>query len=113
MRRSWPQFGIIRASIYLSALVGSNGFAVLAVRLRMSGRLQECFNSTKRGYTMPAFTFEKISPPADRGPVPPVANKKQRGVIVQMLDRFAEARVKRMLKEGKGVIARNSHKPAD
>ena len=41
---------------------------------------------------MPAFTFEKISPPADRGPIPPVANKKQRGVIVQMLDRFAEAR---------------------
>ena len=38
---------------------------------------------------MPAFTFEKISPPAYRGPIPPVANKKQRGVIVQMLDRFA------------------------
>ena len=59
---------------------------------------------------MPAFTFEKISPPADRGPippVPPVANKKQRGVIVQMLDRFAEARIKRTLKEEKGVIARN------
>lgn len=44
---------------------------------------------------MPVFTFEKISPPADRGPIPPVANKKQRGVIVQMLDRFAEARIKR------------------
>ena len=58
---------------------------------------------------MPAFTFEKISPPppTDRGPTPPVANKKQRGVIVQMLDRFAEARVKRTLKEEKGVIARN------
>ena len=62
---------------------------------------------------MPAFTFEKISPPADGGPIPPVANKKQRGVIVQMLDRFAEARVKRKLKEGKGVIASNQHKPAD
>ena len=63
---------------------------------------------------MPAFTFEKISPPpTDRGPVPPVANKKQRGVIVQILDRFAEARVKRTLKKGKGVIARNQHKPAD
>ena len=62
---------------------------------------------------MPAFTFEKISPPTDRGPVPPVpvANKKQRGVVVKMLDRFAEARVKRSLK--KGVIARNDHKPAD
>ena len=43
----------------------------------------------------------------NRGPIPPVANKKQRGVIVKMLDRFAEARVKRPLKEEKGVIARN------
>ena len=48
---------------------------------------------------MPAFTFEKISPPARRGPIPPIANKKQRGVIVQILDRFVEARVKRTLKE--------------
>jgi len=56
---------------------------------------------------MPVFTFEKISPPADRGPILPVANKKQRGVIVQMLDRFAEARIKLTLKEEKGVIARN------
>ena len=43
---------------------------------------------------MPAFTFEKISPPLRRGPLPPIA-KKQRGVIVQILDRFVEARVKR------------------
>ena len=33
---------------------------------------------------MPAFTFEKISPPVRRGPVPPIANKKQRGVIVRL-----------------------------
>ena len=50
---------------------------------------------------MPAFTFEKISPPVRRGPVPPIATK-QRGVIVQMLDRFVEARVKR--KEDKGAL---------
>ena len=62
---------------------------------------------------MPVFTFEKISPPADRGPIPPVANKKQRGVIVQILDRFAEARVKRTLKEKGGVIAPNRRRPAD
>ena len=63
---------------------------------------------------MPVFTFEKISPPADRGPILPVANKKQRGVIVQMLDRFAEARIKRTRREEKkGVIARNPHKPPD
>jgi hypothetical protein len=55
---------------------------------------------------MPAFTFEKISPPIRRGPIPSIA-KKQRGVIVQILDRFVEARVKR---EEKGVIARNEKK---
>ncbi len=61
---------------------------------------------------MPAFTFEKISPPDGRGPVPPVANKKQRGVIVQMLDRFVEARVKRTMQEPEpGIIAR--YKPPE
>ena len=55
---------------------------------------------------MPAFTFEKISPSERQGPIPPVANKKQRGVIVQILDRFAEKRVKRTLKQKKGVNAR-------
>jgi hypothetical protein len=59
---------------------------------------------------MPAFSFEKISPPVRRGPLPAAA-KKQRGVIVQMLDRFVEARVKRALRGGKGVIARNDRKP--
>jgi hypothetical protein len=60
---------------------------------------------------MPAFTFEKISPPTRRGPIAPVV-KKQRGVIVQILDRFVEARVKRTLRGEKGVIARNKSKPA-
>ena len=50
---------------------------------------------------MPVFTFEKISPPASRGPIAPIVIKK-RGVIVQILDRFVEARVKRE----KGVIFR-------
>jgi hypothetical protein len=45
---------------------------------------------------MPAFTFEKISSRIRRGS-PVVAVKKQRGVIVQILDRFAEARLKRKL----------------
>jgi hypothetical protein len=63
---------------------------------------------------MPAFTFEKISPPAG-GTVPSVAKgagpstaKKQRGVIVQILDRFVETRVKRSLTEEKGVPARKA-----
>jgi len=61
---------------------------------------------------MPAFSFEKISPPERRGPVPPIANKKQRGVIVQMLDRFVEARVKRARREEQpGAIAR--YKPPE
>lgn len=51
---------------------------------------------------MPAFTFEKISPPVSRGPIAPIVVKK-RGIIVQVLDRFVEARVKR---EKKGVIFR-------
>jgi len=50
---------------------------------------------------MPAFSFEKISPPPSRGPIAPIVVKK-RGVIVQILDRFVEARVKKQ----KGVIFR-------
>src|SRR5215472_7478220 len=57
------------------------------------GKCQECSNSTTRGVTMPAFTFEKISPPR-RGPIAPIV-KKQRGLVVQILERFVEARVKR------------------
>lgn len=49
---------------------------------------------------MPAFTFEKISPPATRGPIPPAEmsppEQKPRGVIVQVLGRFVEARVQRV-----------------
>src|SRR3954468_9711792 len=78
-----------------------------------TGDSQECFNSTKRGCTMPAFTFEKISPPVQGGAIHPIANKKQRGVIVQMLDRLVEARVKRTVKgEEKGVIA-TRYKPPE
>jgi hypothetical protein len=61
---------------------------------------------------MPSFTFEKLSPPTRRGPISPVV-KKQRGVIVQMLDRFVEARVKRALREEKDVIARRQPKAQD
>jgi DNA polymerase elongation subunit (family B) len=65
---------------------------------------------------MPAFTFEKISPPAG-GPVSSVANgsvpstaKKQRGVIIQILDRLVETRVKRTSRMKKGVVARRQPK---
>ncbi len=43
---------------------------------------------------MPVFTFEKISPPL-RDPASAPAAEKPRSVIVQFLDRFVEARVKR------------------
>jgi len=59
---------------------------------------------------MPAFSFEKISPPVRRGPIAPI-EQKQRGVIVQILDRLVEARVKRTLKGDKGVIARRDPAP--
>ena len=56
---------------------------------------------------MPAFTFEKITPPpTTRGPIAPIVVKK-RGVIVQILDRFVEARVKR---NQKGAIFRAKRK---
>jgi hypothetical protein len=61
---------------------------------------------------MPAFTFEKISPPVRRGPIPPIV-KKQRGLIVQLLDSFAEARIKRTMHDDKAVIARHEKKPPD
>jgi hypothetical protein len=54
---------------------------------------------------MPAFTFEKISPPIRRGPIPPIV-KKQKGLLVQILNRLVETRAKRTLRE-KGVFARN------
>jgi hypothetical protein len=57
---------------------------------------------------MPSFTFEKISPPVRRGPLPPI-EKKQRGLIVQILDRFAKARVKRSARRENGAITR--HRP--
>ena len=46
---------------------------------------------------MPAFSFEKITPPVANVSNPP-AEKKQRGVIVQILDRFVESRGKRISK---------------
>jgi hypothetical protein len=62
---------------------------------------------------MPAFMFEKISPPVPRSPTPPDADKKQRGVIVQILDRFVEARVKRRLRKESSAITCDLHRRSD
>jgi hypothetical protein len=61
---------------------------------------------------MPAFTFEKISPPARRGQTPP-SPKKQRNVIYQIIDRFVEARAKRGAGKARGVFARRKAKSSD
>ena len=59
---------------------------------------------------MPAFMFEKISPPVRRGPIAPIV-KKQRGLIAQMLGSFVQARVKKNEERANnGVIARNEPK---
>ncbi len=54
---------------------------------------------------MPAFTFEKISPPVRRGPGT-TAPQKPRSVISKMLDRLAEKRAKRGPSDERGVPAR-------
>ncbi len=59
---------------------------------------------------MPAFTFEKISPPARRAPAATIP-KKPRGLISQMIDRFAERRARRAL-QGERAI-RREEKPAE
>jgi hypothetical protein len=48
---------------------------------------------------MPAFSFEKISPPVRRGPIAEADEKKPRGLIVRLLDRFSEARTERSLRK--------------
>ena len=82
-------------------------FAVQTVRLNISGRLPGVFQLNEEGMRCLLSRLRKISPPPDRGPVPPVANKKQRGVIVQMLDNFAESTGQTDVERRKGVIARN------
>jgi hypothetical protein len=59
---------------------------------------------------MPAFTFEKLSPPARRVSNAPAADKKQRGVISSVLDRLAGARGKRSSQKERTVPARKKPK---
>jgi hypothetical protein len=59
---------------------------------------------------MPAFTFEKISPPARRAPAA-TTPKKPRGLISQMIDRIAERRAKRVLQGERAM--RRDEKPAE
>ncbi|MGX1320491.1 hypothetical protein AB7M17_003944 [Bradyrhizobium sp. USDA 377] len=59
---------------------------------------------------MPAFTFEKISPPVRRAPAAALP-KKPRGLISQMINRFAERRARRAL-QGERVVRRDE-KPTE
>jgi hypothetical protein len=65
---------------------------------------------------MPAFTFEKISPPPAHdsiaAPVSPI-EKKPRGAIVQFLGRFVEARVQRVLRADKNIIDRREQRETE
>ncbi|MDA9433295.1 hypothetical protein [Bradyrhizobium sp. CCBAU 51627] len=60
---------------------------------------------------MPAFTFEKISPPVRRAPAA-TTPKKPRGLISQMIDRVAERRGARRALQGKRAMRRDD-KPAE
>src|SRR5258708_35535933 len=93
-----PRQSMIRKSGYRSSetimlrqKAGEQIAVAGACSRRDRGKFQGCFNSAPRGYTMPAVTFEKISPPLRRGPLPPNA-KKQPPVIANILDRFVTAR---------------------
>ena len=65
---------------------------------------------------MPAFTFEKITPQTKRVTAPIAKNQskkrtgKRRGFIVQMLDRFVEARIKKDLRDEPGAVVRKKSK---
>jgi hypothetical protein len=59
---------------------------------------------------MPAFSFEKISPPARRAPAA-ATPKKPRGLISQMIDRVAERRARRASQNQPAM--RRDDKPAE
>ena len=56
---------------------------------------------------MPAFIFEKISPPVRRGPIAPIV-KKQRGLIAQILESLVEARVRKNARDGSSASRNRS-----
>lgn len=59
---------------------------------------------------MPAFSFEKITPPVRRAPAA-TTPEKPRGLISQIMDRIAERRAKRALQDERTV--RGDDKPAE
>eukprot|EP01035_Chromulina_nebulosa_P037959 gene37959-51261_t len=90
--------------LQLCSSVHSDG-TIRRLRRWAEGLNIQVFQLNEEGIHMPAFTFEKISPPVRRGPIAPVV-QKQRGVIVQVLGRFVEARVQRAERSHTGPPAR-------
>jgi hypothetical protein len=70
---------------------------------------QEWFRLNGEWIAMPAFSFEKISPPARRTPNAP-ADKKRRSVIGQVLDRISPTRGKRASRDEHDASARRESK---
>jgi hypothetical protein len=65
---------------------------------------------------MPAFTFEKILPPTSRSAVATAGKKqphKPRGRLVQMLDRFAEARGRARVRAKRSGVSRDTSKASE
>jgi hypothetical protein len=73
-----------------------------------TGRSPRVFQLDGEGMHMPVFTFEKISSPV-RPAIAPIV-KKQRGLLVQILNRFVGARVRRTSPGEKGGIARRQQR---
>jgi hypothetical protein len=69
------------------------------------------------GEDMPAFSFEKISPPARRGQQPSQqpssSSPKPRSFIHQIVDRFAEARARRGADKARSVSGHRKTQSAD
>lgn len=77
---------------------GRNDWLQIVVQEVTGQSLSVVFHLNEEGSDgMPAFTFEKLSPPEDRAPPPLVMAKpqKHRGIIVQLLDRITEAKLER------------------
>jgi hypothetical protein len=75
-------------------------------RVEFQGQFSRAFVNSVEGLTMPVFTFEKISPPMRRAPASSSPAEKPRGVLTQLLDRFTEARAKRLNSRDKAAQLR-------
>jgi len=69
--------------------------------LTITGEVPGSVQLNVEGNVMPAFSFEKLSPPADRRSesVPAPAAKKPRRLFGHMIDRLVEARVRKNLRK--------------